>query len=172
MRPLSRAAVLTSLVFLSACLESAVPLAPSEKATLDPALLGQWEPEGDESEEANALEVLQFDDRQYFVRLTKPRKKDEEPLNCRAFITKVGGVSIINLLNISSPEGKERTYLYFKYSLGADGILTVTALEDDIRPTPPPTSRALYAYVEKNLKNEKLYGRISRFRRAAAAKAP
>ena len=80
----------------------------------------------------------------------------------------VDGVPFINLQLIAVEEldkkghirflkEDERTFFFFRYSLSKDDVLTLKMVSDDFVKTQFKSSKELYEFIKKNLKNEKLY---------------
>jgi len=163
--------VLAIAFALGGCYESKVPMASSEGSTLDPNLVGRWKAIVTEDDTTPAeMLILKFNDNEYYVRY----QEEEEVTRCRAYMVMVDGVPFINLQLIAVEEldkkghirflkEDERTFLFFRYSLSKDDVLTLKMVSDDFVKTEFKSSKALYEFIKKNLKNEKLYVEPFRF---------
>jgi hypothetical protein len=58
----------------------------------------------------------------------------------------------------------QSTFLFFRFSVSDDAVLTLKMVSDDFLKTNFKTSYELYEFIRKNLNNEKLYEKPSRFR--------
>jgi len=160
--------VLTFFLLLAGCYDSEVPLAPVNEAVFDAKLIGRWKAIGLEHGEAAKMVVLNFNDREYFIRHNLWEKRDwsvrSEVYLCRAYTIMVDGVAFCNVQYISSNEKHKRSFMFFKYSFSKDGILTWRWVSNDLIKKKIMSSKDLYKFIKKNMDNEKLYGKSLKFK--------
>ncbi len=69
----------------------------------------------------------------------------------------VDGVQFINAQCIDDMKEVERTFIFFRYSVSEDAVLTLEMVNDSFVKTKFKTSDQLYEFIKKNINNEKLY---------------
>ncbi|MFB3132933.1 MAG: hypothetical protein ACE10K_10475 [Rhodothermales bacterium] len=152
--------VLVLFFVLCGCLESEVPLSSSDQSIIDPRLIGRWELiETEEDEGPAGMLVLQFNDHEYYVEYYYERDDGTvefpDTLRFRAYTTPIDGALFANLQCIGCDE---RTFIFYRYAVSEDGLLTVRAVEEELfKSATVETSEALYAFVKENLDKEALY---------------
>jgi len=116
--------VLTIFLFLTGCYDSEVPMAPVRDAVFDAKLIGKWKQIDTKDDETSHMVILNFNDREYFVRFKLMEKKDwsvsAEVYLCRAYTIMVDGVAFCNVQYISSNEKDKRPFIFFRYSISKD----------------------------------------------------
>ena len=161
--------VLTIFLFLTGCYDSEVPMAPVRDAVFDAKLIGKWKQIDTKDDETSHMVILNFNDREYFVRFKLMEKKDwsvsAEVYLCRAYTTMVDGVAFFNVQYISSNEKDKRPFMFFRYSISKDGILTWRWINNNLIKTKIKASKELYVFIKKNMNNEKLYGKPLKFKK-------
>ena len=141
---------------------SQVPIQDSDEAVFVPELVGTWHIVPEPGGEPGEMEVLNFNDREYYVELREQAdgSPEADTLRLRAYITRVNGTAFINAQPIESMDADERLFFFYTYVLNPDGGLTLTELRDpsgrDLDGF--ETSQELYAFIRQNLHNEDLYG--------------
>ncbi len=161
--------VLTIFLFLTGCYDSEVPMAPVRDAVFDAKLIGKWKQIDTKDDETSHMVILNFNDREYFVRFKLMEKKDwsvsAEVYLCRAYTIMVDGVAFFNVQYISSNEKDKRPFMFFRYSISKDGILTWRWINNNLIKTKIKASKELYVFIKKNMNNEKLYGKPLKFKK-------
>ena len=161
--------VLTIFLFLTGCYDSEVPMAPVRDAVFDAKLIGKWKQIDTKDDETSHMGILNFNDREYFVRFKLMEKKDwsvsAEFYLCRAYTIMVDGVAFFNVQYISSNEKDKRPFMFFRYSISKDGILTWRWINNNLIKTKIKASKELYVFIKKNMNNEKLYGKPLKFKK-------
>ena len=153
---------LALMLSLCGCYVSKVPMASSANSDLDPNLIGKWEKIVTEKDPTPVeMLVLQFNDNEYYAEY----RDANELLRFRAYIVRVGEVPFINVQNI---EGDERSFIFVRYSVGEDGVLTLRELSNDFVKSEFETSEKLYDFIKNNLKEDQLYDETGRFKRTTA----
>jgi len=170
MRNLFKATMVMAILFIIAgCYDSEVPMAPVRDAVFDAKLIGKWKQIDTKDDETSHMVILNFNDREYFVRFKLMEKKDwsvsAEVYLCRAYTIMVDGVAFCNVQYISSNEKDKRPFMFFRYSISKDGILTWRWISNDLIKTKIKTSKELYVFIKKNMNNEKLYGKPLKFKK-------
>ncbi|NQT39962.1 MAG: hypothetical protein HQ581_20885 [Planctomycetes bacterium] len=143
---------------LAGCYESKVPLAPSDKSTIDSRLLGCWKSAGGKHDEVWNLIVLKYSDREYLVSWAEDGK-DSEAIVTRAYSSRVGDAHIMNVQNIMDEEDDQRTFIFFRYSFSKDGRLIVRPISEKplLEDREFESSEKFRELVAKNIDNKKLY---------------
>lgn len=145
---------------LPGCFESKVPMASSEKSKIEPKMVGDWTQVVDKKGKANPfrLRIAKFNEREYFVSWGQ---KGEDAVTTRAYAVKVGDVLIMNVQNIDpGDDDDERTFLFFKYKISADGSLVTQILDGDnplLKEKTFKTSAELMAFMTKNIGDKTLF---------------
>jgi len=159
----------TIFLFLTGCYDSEVPMAPVRDAVFDAKLIGKWKQIDTKDDETSHMVILNFNDREYFVRFKLMEKKDwsvsAEVYLCRAYTIMVDGVAFFNVQYISSNEKDKRPFMFFRYSISKDGILTWRWINNNLIKTKIKASKELYVFIKKNMNNEKLYGKPLKFKK-------
>jgi len=88
--------------------------------------------------------------------------KKQEYNYYRAYMTEIGGVRIANV------EKKDGTYNFYRYTLKNPNELVLESVKDDYMKAnfvgyAEPTTEKLRAFIEENIKNEKMYDDPLRF---------
>ena len=151
--------ILVIAFVLGSCYESKVPMASSKDSYIEPNLIGKWKKvvTADDATPADML-VLNFNDKEYYVKY----QDEKDVTRYRAYIVTVKGVPFINAQFI---ERDERPFVFFRYSLSKDEVLTLRIISGDFIKTEFRSSKELYKFVKKHLHIEKLYGEPVRFKR-------
>jgi hypothetical protein len=146
-------AVLLIFPFLWGCpYESKVPLDKSCKAEIDQALLGEWR--STEKGEPFTMVIQQFNEHELLI--LGIEKGKVQPDAIRAFVTTIKDERFLNVQEIKDQPDKRGWWLV-KYTISGD-TLTAWTVDDKLFTKPITSSRALYKFVKKNLRNKELYG--------------
>ena len=160
--------LLTLFLFLAGCYDSEVPMAPVKDAVFDAKLIGRWKAIGLEDDAAAKMVILNFNNREYFIKHKLWEKRDwsirSEVYLCRAYTIMVDGVAFCNVQYISSDEKEKRPFMFYRYSFSKDGILTWRWVSNDLIKKKIKSSKDLYTFIKKNMNNEKLYGKPLKFK--------
>jgi len=122
----------TAVLLLTGC-EYEAPLTTDHSLSIDPAILGLWEPVAKEGKSPNADErmlILKYSDTEYLVHYPPT----EDGIYYRAYPINIGDVSCVQLQVIGSgagPFGKDEKKLFHvaAYTL-KDGELEIAVLND------------------------------------------
>ena len=146
-------AVLLIFPFLWGCpYESKVPLDKSCKAEIDQALLGEWK--STEKGESFIMTIQQFNEHELLI--LGIEKGKVQPDAIRAFVTTIKDERFLNVQEIKDQPDKRGWWLV-KYTISGD-TLTAWTVDDKLFTKPITSSRSLYRFVKKNLRNKELYG--------------
>jgi len=160
--------VVLFFLLLAGCYDSEVPLAPVNEAVFDTKLIGRWKAVGLEDDAAAKMVIINFNDREYFIKHKLWEKRDwsvrSEVYLCRAYTIMVDGAAFCNVQYISSNEKEKRPFMFFRYSFSKDGILTWRWVSNDLIKKKIKSSNELYKFIKKNMNNEKLYGKSLKFK--------
>lgn len=158
----SLAFALALMVFLCGCYVSKIPMASSANSELDPNLIGKWERIVTEKDPTPVeMLVLQFNDNEYYAEY----RDANELLRFRAYIVKIEEVPFINVQDIK----EDRSFIFVRYSVGEDGVLTLRKVSEDFVKSEFETSEALYEFIKNNMNEDRLYDEADRFKRATAS---
>jgi len=146
-------AILFILPLLCGCpYESKVPLSEVSKATIDPALIGEWKytVEG----ESFTMIIQQFNDHELLIMGIEDGEVQQEAV--RAFVTVIKDERFLNVQEIEESYDERGWYLA-KYTISGD-TLTAWTVDDKLFTKPVTSSRALYRFVKKYLDDKDLFG--------------
>jgi len=158
---------------LPGCFESKVPMASSEKSKIEPKMVGDWIGVVEEKDKQKPfrLRIAKFNEREYFVTWAQ---KGEDAVTTRAYAVNVGDLLIMNVQNIDpAAEDDERTFLFFKYKISADGSLVVQILDGDcplLKEKTFKTSAEFMAFMKKNIGDKTLFADPMTFKNAEGLK--
>lgn len=157
-RMLAAVAALLSVLILTGCYESKVPLSVPG-IPVDARLLGNWvQTSPADAKNPYRLLIRKYNPREYLVLFAEG---DEAPSVARGYLSDMNGVKLMNLQNIDSAEARDRGYLFFKCAFEPDGGLRVRILSDDhpaLHERKFTTTAQLRAVVLRHLKEENLFG--------------
>ena len=131
--------------------ESECPLSKISKAKIDPALLGEWK--NTKEGEQFTMIIQQFNDHELLIMGIEDGEVQREAI--RAFVTVIQDEQFLNGQEIR-PLGKKRGWLLIKYTISGD-TLTAWIVDDKLFTKPFASSKALYSFVKKNLRDKALY---------------
>ena len=134
--------------------ESKVPLGKSSQAPIDTALLGQWK--NTEQGESFTMAIQQFNDHEFLISGAELKNGICKAEAIRAFVTIIKDEHFLNVQEIKG-ESEPRGWWIVKYTISGD-TLTAWTVEDKLLTQPVTSSRALYRFIKKNLRNKDLYG--------------
>jgi hypothetical protein len=147
--------ILFILPLLCGCpYESKVPLSKVSKATIDQVLLGEWK--NTDQAEPFTLIIQQFNDHELLIMGMENGKVQRDVM--RAFVTVIKDERFLNVQDIKEPPDKRVWYLA-KYTISGD-TLTAWTVDDKLFTKPVTSSRALYSFVKKHLRDKVLYGDV------------
>lgn len=198
MRQCALALVSALILCVPGCYGSDVPLASSEKSTIEPELLGNWfhvvEPTDDQAESfipekptrdqvesfahvtstgARAklfvlLKIMKFNDHEYFACWQEP--DDTSLLPVRAYSVTVGETKILNVKSIRA-DVEETVFWFFKYEVTDKGRLVLQMMNGGsplLKGKKFKTSEEFMAFVKEHLTDETLFGKPVEFTRTTA----
>jgi len=122
------AVVLLLLVPMAACYQSAVPLGPPERGTIDRALVGSWscvDPK-DASNRAVVTSVP-VDRHRYDVEW---REAPDHVTRYRAYATRIGAETLLNVQEVGSARADAR-FVFLRARPAAGGGLSIAVVQDD-----------------------------------------
>lgn len=122
--------LILSIFMVSGCYESRVALSEAPSYSIDQDLTGHWIAQGDSAKDpVLKLVVMPFDQKQYLISW----QDSDELLICRGFVSKLKQMKIMNVQNVMSIEKKERTFVFFEYSLSDKDTLIVKMISDETK---------------------------------------
>ncbi len=159
-------ALLFVCIFIAGCYESTVPLSSPKTSKIDKKLVNYWRSIPEEKDEKNILlAIFKINENEFL--LNWQEGNDGNTIMARGFITKINNTNIINVQNIASLKKNERTYFFFKYTMNNLGNLRVQILSDDsplLKNKKFKSSEKFYNFIKENISNDKLFGRIIKFK--------
>jgi hypothetical protein len=143
------------LPFLFGCpYESKVPLSKVSKATIDPALIGEWKYTVEE--ESFTMVIQQFNDHELLIMGIEDGEVQQEAF--RAFVTVIKDERFLNVQEIEESYD-ERVWYFVKYTISGD-TLTTWIVDDKLFTKPVTSSRALFRFVKKHLHDKTLFSDV------------
>ena len=109
------------------------------------------------------LSILKFNDHELLISW---KQGDNETSITRGFITEIDNVRIINTQNIKTLDEKERTFVFFKYSISNNGVLKTQILSDSsvvLKGKRFDSSEEFSAFIKKNINSKDLFGQEMEF---------
>jgi hypothetical protein len=153
-RSAARSALLLLLAPLTiACYQSAVPLGPAERGTIDRALVGSWscvDPE-DASNRAVVTSVP-IDRHRYDIEW---REGPDHVTRYRAYSTAVGGEVLLNVEEVG-PTRTEPRFVFLRARAVPGGGLSIALVEEDA--LKGRTSAAAVQEIARRIADPALYG--------------
>ena len=148
-----------SCFFTYGCYESEFPLSAASSAIIDTQLVDYWVsiPKKDDNNKVR-LVIFKFNDHEYLINW---KEGNNETLITRGFITEIDDVKIINVQNIKDIDEKERTFVFFKYSIADNGILRtqiISGTSDLLKGRKFDSSEEFAGFIKKNINNKDLFG--------------
>ncbi len=142
-------------LFLYGCpYESAIPLSKFTDTKIDKDLIGKWIPAEEKDKDPGFMLITQFNDHELLFLLTEKGKDEIEAW--RGYATIIGKEKFLNLQRIKSPYVK-RHWSLVSYTVEKD-VYTMKIFEEKIFKNKKfGSSKELYEFVKKNLKNKDLY---------------
>jgi hypothetical protein len=162
--------LLLSLLTLAGqgCYESPFPLASSDREGIDARLLGSWiEAAAPRNDTPYRVVIHPFNDHEYLIAFTD--SPGGKAILARGFITTMDGVAIINLQGIDSLKPTDRTFLFFKYRITAQGDLETWMIDHDsklLEGVQLTDQAALYDFVQHHVRDPALYMPVRVFKPA------
>ncbi len=153
--------VLIAIIFFFTygCYVSEFPLSSATTSKIDSKLVNYWIsiPKKDDDKKIR-LAIFKFNDHEYLINW---KEGNDETLITRGFITEINDVKIINVQNIRDLDEKERTFVFFKYSIADNGILRTQILSGTselLKGRKFDSSEEFAAFIKKNINNKDLFG--------------
>lgn len=147
-----------SALLLGMCPTSPAPISNVAQAPFDQALVGKWAATG-KNDDGDTLVVLEFRSPEYYVEYADPTpgKPAEPPFRGRAYISKIGGASIMNVQELSV--GKSG-YMFYRFRIAGD-TLVVNGFKDAVYKF--HSTAELRRYLARNVASGSLYDEDARF---------
>lgn len=140
---------------------SGVPLSSSKRSRIDSNLLGNWRQIEMQDQEEPPIDIrfIKFNQREYV--LISPDTNDDGWSIMRAYIVNLKGVLFLNLQSL---EEDERVFLFCRYSISVDKVLTLKLVGKKLFKKEYKSSKKLNKFIKKNLKNSELYNMELKFK--------
>ena len=155
-------AIALSTVVLAGCLQSEVPVAPSDQATVNRAYVGDWRFTDDKGK-VSLYRVRNFNDREFYVELEEPgadaggANGDRPVVRMQGFNISVKGVDFAHLRPLQDDGSLPREYIITRIGL-TDGQLEYRDLSSSFfKQHDIGTSAKLCRLIEQNLDNPAMY---------------
>ena len=151
-----RSALLVLLAPLAACYQSAVPLGPPERATIDRALVGSWscvDPK-DASNRAVVISVP-IDRHRYDIEW---REDPDHVTRYRAYATRIGSEALLNVEEVSPARTGPR-FVFLRATATAGGGLSMAVVQEDA--LKGQTGAAAIKEIARRVADPTLYGPLA-----------
>jgi hypothetical protein len=147
------ACILLLAAALSGCYQSALPLGPPERGTIDRALVGSWSCV-DPKDATNRAVITSrpLDAHRYAVEW---REQPDHVTNYRAFATRVGADVLLNVEEIGATRTDTR-FVFLRVRPTAAGGLSIALVEDDA--LKGRTGKSAIAEITRRAADPSLYG--------------
>jgi hypothetical protein len=146
------ACVLPALLFALGCYETKYPLGSADKATVDPAYVGDYVFTADGK--TDRITIRNIDDHLYYVEWT-----EKEPDRMVGYTSDVNGVTFANLRDLTDDGSIDKQFLVMRISLSSDHAkLSLRNLKEDFfKDKNVDSSDALQTLIAANLENDQMY---------------
>ncbi|MGA2440983.1 MAG: hypothetical protein ABSH08_08495 [Tepidisphaeraceae bacterium] len=148
------ACVVPALLFALGCYETEYPLGSADKATVDPAYVGDFTMTDNNGSES--IIIRNIDNHLYYVEYID---KDNKPDRMVGYTSDVNGVTFANLRGLTDDGSIDKKFLVMRISLSADHAkLSLRNLKDDFfKDKNVNSSDALQTLIAANLENDQMY---------------
>ena len=146
--------VALALFFVAGCYTTEFPLGSADKATVDPAYVGDFVITSDKKSET--IIIRNIDNHLYYVEwLTE----DDKPLRMVGYTADVNGVTFANLRGLTEDGTIDTKYMVLRVSISDDhSKLSIRNLKDDFfKDKKIDSSDALQKVIAGNLDNSEMY---------------
>jgi hypothetical protein len=143
-----------SLVFMGCPYESKVPIDDASNAKPDKTLTGNWEKKGDEK----YLFTVKLEDNIYYVTKKNTEDASAEPTKYKGFLSDVGGVTFLNIRELSEYESSDVKYYLYRVEKKGDDRVKLRGITDNITEE-FATSAELKAFIKKNMEISFFYNK-------------
>ena len=158
--------LICSLLLLTGCYESAVPIAEPGAASLDHSLQGTWVPTEPSDDAPDArFWVAAFNEHEYLIEmccdedLEVDGRENDGRVFFRAFLSDVESRQFVNVQIVGTPPDEEQTFFLYRLEREGTDSLALHPLSDDaLEAAAPETSEALFELVRANGADPAFYG--------------
>jgi len=156
MKRVLKLASLLLLLTLLGCYESSFPLGRPDASSIDPGLPGAWKClQRDGEKKPFVMNVMPFDERQYYVELLM---EGEKPARYRAFSATIRGTALLNVREIEPSSAQEpRKWVFVRYTLFRPEVLQLDVVIDKPFKAVEPSATAVRAVVEQYIQDPAFY---------------
>ena len=156
--------IVLSILVLQNCIDlglyvSDFPLAAPESAEKVPGITGIWEKISEKSDETgiNTLEFILFNKSEYIIR----SGDNVENSLLRVFSINIAGTPFLNIQDLSETEKK---FVFCKYSISEERVLTLHFVGDTIlKSDTPATSKKLRKFIKNHINDPALFNDEMKF---------
>ena len=151
------ALIAPALLFAVGCYETQYPLGSPDKATVDPAYVGDYlVPKDKDNDKPLSIVVRNIDDHLCYVEW---RSGEDQPDRRVGYSADVNGVTFANLRDLTDDGSIEKKFLVMRVSLSADHTkLSFRNLKEEFfKDKNINSSDALEAVIAANLENDQMY---------------
>jgi len=153
-----------SLLVMQSCIDLGIyvsdfPIASPGSAEKARGIMGIWEKISDKSDEngINTLEFILFNDSEYVIRSGDNIEKSL----LRAFSTTIAGTPFLNIQDLSETEKK---FVFCKYTISEEKVLTLHFVGDTIfKSAKPSTSKKLKKFIKNHINDPALFNNEMKF---------
>ena len=154
-------AILILLPFLTfGCpVGSKYPLSESNKSQVDERLLGSWK-SIKQDKDSGKIYIWQFNENEYYMEIKGDN--DNNINRVRAFMTVIDNVRILNTKELKMVN-EQQEYVYIKYEISNDNILTFWTMDSKLLPKKEMTNIELFSSIMTNINIDKFYEKFGSF---------
>ena len=134
-------------------------LGTPESSSPVPGIAGKWEKilKNENESGIDSLEFIIFNENEYIMRSGDNNEKSL----ARAFSTEIAGFQFLNIQDLSETK---KQFVFCKYSISKDNILTMHFIGDTIFKTDPPiNSKKLRKFIKKHINDPALFNDDMKF---------
>ena len=152
-RSVARPTLLLLVAAVSGCYQSTLPLGPSERGTIDRALVGSWSCV-DPKDATNRAVVTSraLDAHRYEVEW---REEPDHVTHYRAYATRIGSEALLNVEEVG-PDRTDRRFVFLRARRVPGGGLSMAVVNEDA--LKGRTGQAAIAEITRRVANPTLYG--------------
>ena len=152
-RSVARPTLLLLVAAVSGCYQSTLPLGPSERGTIDRALVGSWSCV-DPKDATNRAVVTSraLDAHRYEVEW---REEPDHVTHYRAFATRIGSEALLNVEEVG-PDRTDRRFVFLRARRVPGGGLSMAVVNEDA--LKGRTGQAAIAEITRRVADPTLYG--------------
>ena len=120
-----------SFLVLTGCEGSKYPMSDPAESTIEEGFIGSWIVESPDGDEASYLNILPFNEHEYYGEVWEPGNEDEL-VRLGIFSTRLNGVWFANIRCLLCDED-DGQYFFFKYDLLSETEFSAVPINEDLQ---------------------------------------